>query len=497
MTDLLSRAADPSVRREGAGPRLQVLVVDDDRALREGCISILKGDGHIVTSEGNGGDARELLRRRHFDVVLLDLFMTPVPGMEILRTIRETSPATLVIVMTGDASVETNIEALEAGAWEYVPKPFSATHLHILMGRASHIIEARRAEAAPRETVSAAPPPSSGRGVILGASPAFHRALSLARRVAATDASVVLIGESGTGKEMIARFIHSNSRRSKRNLMPVNCAALPDGLLESEMFGHKRGAFTGADRDKPGLLETAHEGTLFLDELTEMSPAIQAKLLRVLQDGRLRRVGSEEEDRAVDVRIISATNRDPQEAVRAGALRQDLFFRLWVFPIHLPPLRERHDDITQLARHFMNYYWAKHRGGSTKTPTFSKDAEAELVGRPWPGNVRELQNTMERMVVTAEPGQMIEPADLPVGEQPVQPAGSPAAATMPLLTTAFHSAKDQLVAGFERTYIENLVQRADHNLARAARLASIDRTTLYRLLEKHGLQRSDFVDTRS
>lgn len=479
-------------------PRLQVLVVDDDRALREGCVSILKGDGHNVAAEGHGGDARELLRRRHFDVVLLDLFMTPVSGMEILRAIRESSPHTLVIVMTGDASVETNIEALEAGAWEYVPKPFNATHLHILMGRAARVIESRRAEAAPRDTAAPQQAPAAGRGVILGASPAFHRALALARRVAATDASVVLIGESGTGKEMIARFIHANSRRAKKVLMPVNCAALPDGLLESEMFGHKRGAFTGADRDKAGLLETAHEGTLFLDELTEMSASIQAKLLRVLQDGRLRRVGSEEEDRAVDVRIISATNRDPQQAVRDGIMRQDLFFRLWVFPIHLPPLRERPDDITQLARHFVNFYWTKHRGAHTKAPTFSREAEAELVGRPWPGNVRELQNAMERLVVTAEPGQLLEPNDLPIGEQPPQPlVNATAAATMPLLTTAFHSAKDQLVAGFERTYIENLVQRADHNLARAARLASIDRTTLYRLLEKHGLQRSDFIDARS
>jgi DNA-binding NtrC family response regulator len=484
--------------REPVGTRLQILVVDDDRALREGCVSILKADGHIVLAEGNGADAIELVRRRRFDVVLLDLFMTPVSGMDILRAVREVSQDTLVIIMTGDASVETNVEALEAGAWEYVPKPFNATHLRILMGRAARMLEARRGDATPRESSSGAPQGApASRGVILGASPAFQRALALARRVAATDPSVVLIGESGTGKEMMARFIHANSRRSRKTLMPVNCAALPDSLLESEMFGHKRGAVTGADRDKPGLLETAHEGTMFLDELTEMSPAIQAKLLRVLQDGRLRRVGSEEEDRAVDVRIISATNRDPQQAVRDGVLRQDLFFRLWVFPIHLPPLRERPEDIVQLARHFMNHYWTKHRGAAVRPPTFSRDTEAELIARPWPGNVRELQNAMERLVVTTEPGQTIEPNDLPHGEQPVQSMSSPAAVTMPLLTTAFHLAKDQLVSGFERTYIEHLVQRADHNLARAARLASIDRTTLYRLLEKHGLQRSDFIDAQS
>lgn len=458
---------------------------------------MLKSDGHVVSAEGRGDDARELVRRRRFDVVLLDLFMTPVSGMEILQTIRQTNRDTLVIIMTGEPSVETNLEALDAGAWEYMPKPFSATQLHILMGRAAHIIESRRVQAAPTEAV-AAQPSAGGRGVILGASPAFHRALSLARRVAATDASVVLIGESGTGKEMIARFIHAHSRRAKKTLMAVNCAALPDALLESEMFGHRRGAFTGADRDKPGLLETAHEGTLFLDELTEMSPAIQAKLLRVLQDGRLRRVGSEEDDRVVDVRIISATNKDPQQAVRDGVLRQDLFFRLWVFPIQLPPLRERPEDIAHLAKHFVTFYWMKHRGAGVRPPVLSREALEDLIGRPWLGNVRELQNAMERLAVTAEPGQSIEPGDVPTGEEPVPaaPAGG-TAVSAPLLTTAFHSAKEQLVAEFERTYLEHLVQRADHNLSRAARLAAIDRTTLYRLLEKHGLQRSDFIDAQA
>ncbi len=499
VTDLSPRAAKSSSPRDGAGPQpLQILVVDDDRTLREGCVSMLKSDGYIVASEGRGDDARELLRRRHFDIVLLDLFMTPVPGMEILQAIRQTSRETLVVIMTGEPSVETNLEALDAGAWEYIPKPFSATQLHILMGRAGHIIESRRQERAPEEPAASTPPNAGGRGVILGASPAFQRALALARRVAATDASVVLIGESGTGKEMIARFIHAHSRRAKKTLMAVNCAALPDALLESEMFGHRRGAFTGADRDKPGLLETAHDGTLFLDELTEMSAAIQAKLLRVLQDGRLRRVGSEEEDRIVDVRIISATNRDPQQAVRDGVLRQDLFFRLWVFPIQLPPLRERPEDIAHLARHFVTFYWMKHRGAGTRPPVLSRDALEELISRPWPGNVRELQNSMERLGVTAEPGQIIEPGDLPTSEEPMQAASTAVSPiTAPLLTASFHLAKEQLVAGFERTYLEHLVQRADRNLSRAARLASIDRTTLYRLLEKHGLQRSDFVDTQA
>jgi DNA-binding NtrC family response regulator len=483
---------------------LHVLVVDDDRSLRDGCASMLKAEGCIVAAEGRGDDARELVTRRRFDVVLLDLFMTPVSGMQILQTIRETSPDTIVVIMTGEPSVDTNLQALEAGAWEYIPKPFSATQLHILIGRAARLVESRRQQSAVSATSARTSgstdttPTTGGRGVILGASPAFHRALTLARRVAATDASVVLIGESGTGKEMIARFIHAHSRRARKTLMPINCAALPEALLESEMFGHRRGAFTGADRDKPGLLETTHEGTLFLDELTEMSQSIQAKLLRVLQDGRLRRVGSEEEDRAVDVRIISASNRDPQQAVRDGILRQDLFFRLWVFPIHLPPLRERLDDIEHLARHFVAHYWMKHRGPSVPPPVLGRDALEELRRRPWLGNVRELQNCMERLTVNAEAGATIEPQDLPVSGEPVQAAeASPAIGTTRLMTSAYHVAKEELIAGFERSYLEHLVQRADHNLSRAARLASIDRTTLYRLLEKHGLQRSDFIDTHA
>jgi transcriptional regulator with PAS, ATPase and Fis domain len=322
---------------------------------------------------------------------------------------------------------------------------------------------------------------------LLGVSPSFKKAVELAQKVAATDASVMISGESGTGKEMIAQFIHQHSRRTARKLVPINCAALPDNLLESEMFGYRKGAFTGADRDKAGLLEVANGGTLFLDELTEMTMPLQAKLLRVLQDGVVRRLGSETQDAVVDVRFISATNRDPQEAVQQGLLREDLFYRLRVVPIKLPPLRKRLEDIPLLAEFFLKRSWERHRA-SGPPPALTADTILFLQSRPWRGNVRELQNVIEHVAVIAEAGRAIDPADIPVYDE--APAvevetGLPAA----IMNEAFHTAKDSLIAHFEKEYLSRLTTRAGGNMSKAARLAGIDRTTLYRLMEKHGFRR--------
>src|ERR687890_1449744 len=346
---------------------LRVLIVDDDRTLREGCASVLQMDGFNVSFTGRGDEALEIVRRRKFDIVLVDLYMTPVSGMDVLRATLEANKDTIVVVMTGNPSVTTSIEALRAGAWDYLPKPFSATHLQVLIGRASHAVMVAR-ETRDLRIQLLKQNGNSDKLTLLGVSPAFRKAVDLARRVASTDASVMIMGESGTGKEVIAQFIHQHSRRASRQIVPINCAALPEGLLESELFGHRKGAFTGADRDKAGLLEIANGGTLFLDELTEMSLPIQAKLLRVLQDGVVRRVGSEQQDATVDVRFVSATNRDPQEAVNAGILREDLFYRLRVVPIKLPPLRQRVDDIPLLANHFLGYYWERHRRPDEQAP---------------------------------------------------------------------------------------------------------------------------------
>src|SRR5438128_6854913 len=272
--------------------RIRILVVDDEHTLRESCASVLGVEGYDVTVCGRGPEALGLLKRRPFDIVLVDLYMAQVEGLTLLRAALGTNADTLVIVMTGNPSVESSIDALRQGAWDYLPKPFSAQHLQIMIGRAAHLVLVGR-ETNEQQTVLERQQAVTAKVTLLGSSAAFHRAIELARRVAPTDASVFLTGESGSGKELIAQFIHQHSRRSSRPFVAVNCAALPEPLLESEMFGHRKGAFTGAVRDKPGLLETANGGTLLLDELIEMSKPIQAKLLRVIQDGIVRRVGGE------------------------------------------------------------------------------------------------------------------------------------------------------------------------------------------------------------
>ena len=476
-----------------------MLVVDDDRTLREGTASVLQMDGHAVTSTGRGDEALEFVRRRKFDLVLVDLYMTPTSGMEILRACLDTHRDTIVVVMTGNPSVASSIEALRMGAWDYLPKPFSASHLQVLVGRAAHAVANARET---REAAAVASPrpqlvTQTGAGdllALLGESASFRKAVDLAQKVAATDASVMISGESGTGKEMIAQFIHKHSRRAQRKLVPVNCAALPENLLESEMFGYRKGAFTGADRDKAGLLEVANGGTLFLDELTEMTMPLQAKLLRVLQDGVVRRLGSETHDAVVDVRFISATNRDPQESVKQGILREDLFYRLRVVPIKLPPLRQRTEDIPLLAEHFLRQSWQRHRPG-TPTPVFSDSAVDFLVSRQWRGNVRELQNLIEHVAVISDPGQAIGPDDIPSHEDGGVPAAEASAGfNTAWLNEPFHTAKDRLVTHFEKEYLHRLTTRASGNMSKAARLAGIDRTTLYRLLEKHDVRREPGSD---
>src|SRR6266540_344246 len=263
---------------------IRVLVVDDERTLRESCASVLQMDGYNVILLGRGEEALETVKRRKFDIILVDLYMSQVSGLEILQAALGAYKDTIVVVMTGNPSVTSSIEALRAGAWDYLPKPFSATHLQVLIGRASHAVMVNREANELRQQVLQQNSHSDSIAII-GISPSFRKAVELARKVAPTDASVFISGESGTGKEVIAQFIHQHSRRVKRPMVPINCAALPEPLLESEMFGHRKGAFTGADRDKPGLLETANGGTLLLDELTEMPMPLQAKLLRVIQDG--------------------------------------------------------------------------------------------------------------------------------------------------------------------------------------------------------------------
>lgn len=466
---------------------LRILLVDDDRSLGESCASVLAHQGYHVAVCRWAQDALDKLKQSTWDIVLVDLYMSPVSGLDLLRAALKANRNTIVIVITGNPSVDSSLEALRAGAWDYLPKPFSATQLEIIIARAAHTVIVAR------ETQQRGPV-SQGQGdgsqpAVLGQAPAFRRAIELARRVAPTDASVFVTGESGTGKEMIAQFIHLHSRRSSRPLVAVNCAALPEHLLESEMFGHCKGAFTGAVRDKPGLLETANGGTLFLDELVEMSKPLQAKLLRVIQDGVVRRVGSETTDAIVNVRFIAATNQNPEEALRTGLLREDLYYRLRVVPIHVPPLRHRPEDVPVLANHFLAQYWARHRDGRSTPPHLSEAALRVLRSHPWRGNVRELQNVIEHAVVLLEPDAEIQPADLPLLAEERPPDTTVSFGGEDGEQESFYVARDRVLAEFERRYLLLLVNRAGGNLCQAARMAGIDRTTLYRLMKQHGIQR--------
>lgn len=475
---------------------LNVLLVDDERTLRETCRTILESLGYVVDVATRGEEALKLLQRRIYDIVLSDLYLPDITGIDICKVAVERSARTLVIVMTGNPSVSSNVEVLRAGAWDYLPKPFSATHLEILIGRAAHTMLVARENDGPDGQAREVPEDPD---TPIGVSQSFLRCLSLARKVADTDASVFITGETGAGKEMIAQYIHRQSRRRTRPIVAVNCAAFPEGLLESEMFGHVRGSFTGAVRDKAGLLETANGGSMFLDELTEMPKSLQAKLLRVIQDGVVRRVGSNATNTVVNVRFVAASNRDPDDAVRDGVLREDLYYRLRVVPIAIPPLRDRPEDIEPLAQHFLRRYWRQHRDGESRVPSLAPSALEALKSHSWPGNVRELQNSIEHAVVLLNPGQAVHAQDIPLhGMRARAAAAAPEPAVespVDLLQESYHAARDRVIAQFERRYIDALVVAADGNMSKAARLAGVDRTTLYRLMERHDLQRDAVVST--
>jgi len=472
---------------------VKILVVDDEETILESTVNVLQHEGFHVTGLSRASEAEARLRSGAADIVLLDLFMTGISGPRLLKTALDARPDAIAILITGRPSVESSIRAAEDGAWGYLPKPFSATHLRVLVGQAAHTVIVSRES---RESTHKRRVQGADELVHLGESPAFRAVVSLARKVAATDASAMITGESGTGKELVAQVIHRTSRRRNAQMVAVNCAALPEPLLESEMFGHVKGAFTGATRDRAGLMEMADGGTLFLDELVEMSPMTQAKLLRVVQDGVVRRVGSSRTDAVVDVRFVSATNCNPASAVEEGRLREDLYYRLGVVHIHIPPLRQRPEDIRVLAEHFLYTYWLRHRGIGRQAPTFTQEAMRELHRRPWRGNIRELQNAIEHAIVLADGRDIIDAPDLP--ELPHNGNGgshlNASHGDYEGAGETYHGAREQVLACFEKEYLTWVLQKTDGNVSEAARVADVNRATLYRLLERHDLTKSDVVE---
>ena len=388
----------------------KILVVDDEKLVRDFLVEALQRKNYEVWMADNGKTALNLLRETHFDLVITDLKLPDINGLEVLKAAKELYPATVVIVITAFGSIENAVQAMQMGAYNYLLKPFSLEVIEALISKAcehTQLIE---------ENVFLR---SSGQGEVIAASPAMQQMLKDVARIAPTDATVFIQGESGTGKEVIAQAIHSQSRRADKPFIKVNCAAIPETLIESEFFGHEKGAFTGATTRRQGRFELAHGGTLLLDEVTEIPVGLQAKLLRVLQEHEFERIGGSKPIK-VDVRIISTSNRDIQAAIASKVLREDLYYRLNVVPLHLTPLRERKEDILPLAHYFL----------SKSGKTFTKAAEQKLLGYSWPGNTRELSNIIERATLLA-PEKIIGEEHLTLDEG----KGSSAHVHIPLGTT--------------------------------------------------------------
>jgi DNA-binding NtrC family response regulator len=451
----------------------KILVVDDDAVARDLLVEALRKEGYGVEAVAGGAEAIERGRQMRFDLVLTDIRMGSVDGLTVLREFQRFSPDTCTVLLTAFGSMEGAIEAIKQGAYDYLAKPFKKEEVKLVVRRSLEHSRLVRENARFREELRG----REERSQLVGSSPPMLEVYKLVARVAAGKSTVLLEGESGTGKELIARAVHSNSLRRDRPFVPVNCAALPDALLESEMFGHEKGAFTGAVGVRLGLFETAHGGTLFLDEIGDIGPALQVRLLRALQEQEVRRVGGTVEIK-VDVRIIAATNRDLAGLVKEGRFREDLFYRLNVVRIVLPPLRERREDIPLLAHHFL-----QECSGGLAQPIkgFVPDTIACLQRYHWPGNVRELENVVERAVSLSH-GPLVMPDDLPEAIRCVAPGSSESA--------PMGGRKEELLPTLEeveKRYLTKVLRETGGNRARATKILGIDRRTLYRMAERFGL----------
>jgi two-component system response regulator HydG len=442
-----------------------ILVVDDEAGILDSLTKIFQREGIEVLAAGDGQTALDLLRRQRIGVMLTDLMMPGTTGMDLLRAAKTVAPETEVVLMTAYGTVETAVEAMKEGAYDFVTKPLKRAHVVRIVRNAlekqSLVVENRalRAQLAEKR-----------RRTVIGTSLAWRRTMDIVMQAAASDATVLLLGESGTGKELLARAIHDNSGRAGKPFVPINCAAIPESILEAELFGYEKGAFTGATSSREGRFEAASGGTLFLDEIGDMSRHVQVKLLRVLQEGEIERLGGAGRSRSIDIRLIAATNVDLSRAVREGRFREDLFYRLNVVPVGVPPLRERQGDISLLAQHFIQVYADKN---GKNIAGLSRRAAELLCQYSWPGNVRELENAIERAVVLTRHS-VIDEDDLPREVQEAV-AGSEAPGLSFTVGTP--------LAEIEMRVIRETLRHTKGDKRLAAKLLGIATRTIYRRLE--------------
>ncbi len=450
--------------------RTRILVVDDEEIVRESLSGWLQKDGYTVESAPDGPQAIEKVRREPWSTLLVDLKMPGMDGLAVLAEVKALQPETAVVIMTAYATIDTAVLAMKSGAYDYLVKPFDPEELTHMMRKIVEGQALARENAVLRKVLKR----EYRFRDLVSKSPGMQALFALARTAAASPSTILILGESGTGKEVLARAIHAESPRRAAPFVPVSCAALTETLLESELFGYERGAFTGATARRSGKFEAAHRGTLFLDEIGDVSSKLQMDLLRVLEDRRFFRVGGTEAV-DVDVRIVAATNRDLRKAVAEGAFREDLFYRLNVIVLTLPPLRERKEDIPLLAQHFLEQLSVEL---GRKLDGLTTDAMDALLLHDWPGNVRELRNVLERAVVVAS-GQLVQVKDLglaplrPASDSPSQPDGLPS------------------LEDLERQHVGRVLQATGGNVSQAARILGIDRVTLYSKIKKYGLRRPE------
>ncbi len=442
----------------------RVLIVDDELHVRESLSHWFTEDGYEVETASGGHEALSILGRKNFDVIISDIKMPGMDGLELQRRVHEKDPDTAIVLVTAYASVDTAVQALKEGAYDYLVKPFDPEELSKVVAKACEKASLSRENTALKEKLAKAGPT-----IITGTSPGMRKVMELAEMVAPTETSVMIRGESGTGKELIARLIHMRSGRSFGPMVAVNCGALQENILESELFGHEKGAFTGAVSRRKGKLELADGGTLFLDEIGDISSKVQVELLRALEDRKITRLGGGQEI-PVDFRLICATNKDLEKAVEEGTFRDDLFFRINVFTITIPPLRDRPEDIMPIAEHFLQRY----AGAMGRRVTgFDGEVRDFFLRYRWPGNVRELANAVERALVVCRDDK-IRMEHLPLARQASGEPEDPASESL---------------SSLEERHIRRVLKRTGFNVTQAAKILGIDRVTLYNKMRKFGIER--------